>query len=117
MRHDHERLLDILDAIEQIELYAGRGIQAVEADKLIQIWVVHHLQIIGEAARNISNALRTAHPEIPWAQIIAMRNILVHNYTEIDLGEVWSTVERDLPELKRCILLILSDFEQSSEIN
>ena len=51
MRDDRERLLDILEAIERIERYAARGREAFENDELLQTWVVHHVQIIGEAAR------------------------------------------------------------------
>jgi uncharacterized protein with HEPN domain len=62
---------------------------------------------VKEAARKISEALREAHPEIPWPQIIAMRNILVNDYFRVDVEEVWATVERDLPDFKQKILSIL----------
>jgi uncharacterized protein with HEPN domain len=61
---------------------------------------VHHLQVIGEAAANISDEFTKAHPEIPWPKIIGMRNILVHHYFGIDLNVVWSAVEDDLPPLE-----------------
>jgi len=107
MRNDRERLLDILDAIAQIEKYSVRGRQAFENDELIQTWIVRHLQNIGEAASKISNATRLAHPEIAWANIVAMRNIIVHEYFGIDRDEVWSTVEFDLPVLKRQVEAVL----------
>ena len=107
MRDDRERLLDIVEAIERIERYAGRGRNVFEDDELIQTWMVHHIQIVGEAARKVSEDLRASHPEIPWPQIIAMRSVLVHEYFGIDLDEVWTTVERELPELKRKITVIL----------
>jgi uncharacterized protein with HEPN domain len=100
-------LEDILEAIERIERYAARGRAAFEADDLIQVWVLYHLQILGEAARKLSDALRQGHPEVPWAQIIAMRNILVHDYFGLDVVEVWAAVERDIPDLKRKIESIL----------
>lgn len=78
-------------------------------DELIQTWVVHHIQIIGEAARRLSEEARLKHDEIPWPAIIAMRNILVHDYFTVDVEEVWSTVERDLPPLKAEILSMLED--------
>ena len=56
MRSDRERLLDIQEAIERIEKYATRGREAFERDELIQTWILHHLQIIGEAARALSPA-------------------------------------------------------------
>jgi uncharacterized protein with HEPN domain len=76
---------------------------------MLQVWVVHHLQIIGEAARSISQALRVAHPEIPWASVIAMRNLLVHEYFGIDIEEVWSTAVNDLPFLRPLVEAMLAE--------
>ena len=78
-----------------------------DRDELVQTWVLHHLQIIGEAVRGLSDEIRSAHPDIPWAQIAAMRNILVHDYFGIDLEEVWAAVVRDLPQLKAKIAAAL----------
>jgi uncharacterized protein with HEPN domain len=111
MRDDRERLLDILEATERIEKYTSHGSEAFERDELIQTWVVHHLQIIGEASRALSAGLRDSHPEIPWSQIIGMRNILVHHYFGVDVAVVWAAVENDLPALKRQIQTLLSEPE------
>ncbi len=108
MRDDRERLLDILEAIERIQRYASRGRDAFLTDELLQTWVVHHVQIIGEAARQVSDTLKAAHPEIPWSAIVAMRHVLVHQYFDVDPQEVWLTVDRDLPDLKRKLDAILS---------
>src|ERR1051325_3466612 len=99
MRDNLERVLDIAEAIARIEKYAVRGREAFESDELIQNWMVSHLQIIGEAARSFPEEFRTDHTEIPWTQIIGMRNILVHEYFGIDQEIVWSVVEKDLPAL------------------
>lgn len=107
MRNPKDRLLDMLEAIDNIERYAGRGRAAFEQDELIQNWFVHHLQIIGEAAAKLDRSFHMAHPQISWEQIIAMRNILVHDYFGIDLESVWAVVERDLPELKRRINAVI----------
>lgn len=111
MRDDRERLLDILEATERIEKYTSQGSEAFEGDELIQTWVVHHLQIIGEASRALSASLRDSHPEIPWSQIIGMRNILVHHYFGIDVAAAWAAVENDLPTLKHQIQAMLSEPE------
>lgn len=103
MRDPQERLRDILDAITRIERYTARGRDAFDQDELIQVWIVHHLQIIGEAAAQLGRKFHDAHPTVPWPQIVAMRNILVHEYFGVDLREVWNAVERDLPEFKRAI--------------
>jgi uncharacterized protein with HEPN domain len=109
MRDDRERLLDILEAIERIDRYAVRGREAFENDELIQNWITHQLQIIGEAAARITPDLRENHPEVPWRQIIGMRNVLTHGYFEIDLDIVWSVVERDLGKLRSQVEAILDE--------
>lgn len=99
MRNDRERLLDIREAIENIQKYAARGKDAFRKDELIQTWVLHHIQILGEAAARISDEFQEKHPDTPWFKIIGMRNILVHDYFHIDIDVVWSVVENDLPVL------------------
>jgi uncharacterized protein with HEPN domain len=108
MRDDRERLLDIQEAIERIEKYAVRGREAFERDELIQTWFIHHLRIIGEAARALSADFKQQHPEVPWPQIAGMRNILVHHYFGIDVVVVWTVVERDLPALKQQVAAMLA---------
>lgn len=108
MRDDRERLIDITEAIERIDKYSTRGRHAFNSDELIQTWIVHHLQILGEAIRGISTDFRDQHPEVPWSHIIAMRNILVHQYFGIDVDLVWSVVENDLPALRFEIARILA---------
>ncbi len=107
MRDDREKLLDIKIAIERIDKYAVQGRQSFEQNELIQTWFIQHLQIIGEASRVLSTNIREQNPQVPWSQIIGMRNILTHNYFEIDLEIVWSVVERELPNLKSQIEIIL----------
>ncbi len=65
--------------------------------------MIHHLETIGEAARALSRAFRQQPPEVQWVKLIAMRNIIVHEYFGLNLGQVWTAVVRDLPELKRQI--------------
>jgi uncharacterized protein with HEPN domain len=101
--------LDILEAIERIEKYAEEGKAAFEANELIQTWVVHHMTIIGEACRTLPDDFQARYAEVPWADIVGMRNILVHHYFGIDTDAVWSVVERDLPELKLNIQAILKN--------
>jgi uncharacterized protein with HEPN domain len=109
MRGERERLLDILEAIERIEKYAVDGKPAFEADELIQTWVVHHITIIGEACRSLSDDFQARYSNIPWADIIGMRNILVHHYFGIDTDAVWSVVDHDIPDLKFNIETILKN--------
>jgi len=112
MRSERERLLDILEAIERIEKYAAKGKHAFEADELIQNWMVNHITIIGEACRSLSDDFQAHYVAVPWADIIGMRNILVHHYFGIDEEAVWSVVEKDIPELKFNIEAILKSLKE-----
>ncbi len=107
MRDDRRRLEHIFQAISHIERYAVRGEKAFRSDELIQNWMVWHIQIIGEAARALSPELRDRHPEVPWLDIMDMRNVLVHEYFGIDLDIVWRVIDRELPNLKRKVKAIL----------
>jgi uncharacterized protein with HEPN domain len=109
MRDERERLRDVVEAIERIEKYAARGRAAFEEDELIQTWMVHHIEVIGEACRALSGEFQAQHAGVPWSDIIGMRNILVHHYFGIDPEAVWSVVEVDLPALKMNVLAILSE--------
>jgi uncharacterized protein with HEPN domain len=112
MRSERERMLDILEAIERIEKYAAEGKGAFEADELIQNWMLYHITIIGEACRSLSDEFQARYAKVPWADIIGMRNILVHHYFGIDEDAVWSVVEKDIPELKFNIEAILKSLKE-----
>jgi len=107
VRDDSERLQDILDAIHQVERYLEKGRAEFDSNELIQVWLLHHLQVIGEASRGLSRRLRSAHPEVPWPDIIGFRHLVVHQYFGIDLQEVWDTAVNDLPPLKKQVEEIL----------
>lgn len=103
MKRDGERLADIIEAINKIEKYSADGRESFDSNELIQTWMIHYLQIIGEAAGKLTPSFRETHPSIPWKEIIAMRNIIVHDYSVVDMDEVWGAVVKDLPELKKKI--------------
>ena len=69
--------------------------------------MIHHLQIIGEAAARVSNELREKHPEVAWGGMLGMRHVLVDGYFETDKELVWRVVEQDIPTLKTQIEKIL----------
>lgn len=117
MRPDAERLIDIQEAIEHIERHAVKGRDVFERDELIQTWMVHHLQIIGEACAGLSDETKQRYDDVSWKDIVGMRNVLVHGYFDIDLDLVWSTVERDVPVLKRTITRILEKEEAEAGPN
>ena len=114
MRDPRERLLDILDAIAAIERHPGRDRAAFERDELLQVWFLRHLQIIGDVARTLSEEVRAMAPEIPWSEIIGMRNILVHGYFDIDTDIVWEAATRDVPAIKPAVERLLETLEEQS---
>jgi uncharacterized protein with HEPN domain len=103
MRREDERLRDILDAIVSIERYANHGKDAFDEQELIQVWMVHQLQIIGEAANALSNETLNNYSDTPWKQIIGFRNLVVHEYFRVSLNLVWSIVQNNIPPLKLAI--------------
>lgn len=101
-RSDTVYLSHILDAITQIEIYtAGLSYDQFSQTRLVQDGVIRQLEIIGEASRNLSDDFRDQHSELPWPQIIGLRNRLIHAYFEVNLGIVWDIVQNDLPPLKQ----------------
>lgn len=109
MSDANDRLAHILDAIAEVagEVAKGRGVY--DTDKLVRVFVMYQLQVIGEAATRLPEPIRQAHSEIPWRQIIGMRHLLVHGYAQIDPDTVWEVARRDLPTLERQVRAILAE--------
>jgi uncharacterized protein with HEPN domain len=100
MKQDETRLLDMLIAARKVEKFAADLDEpAFRKSELHQSAIVRELRVIGEAARQISEAFRAAHPEIDWQKITGMRNRLVHEYFRVSLAIVWQTVQDDIPVL------------------
>ncbi|MBI3679323.1 MAG: DUF86 domain-containing protein [Acidobacteria bacterium] len=76
MRDDGDRLADILTAIDRILSKTAQGRPAFDADPMLQVWVLHHLQIVGEAARGLSEQFRRLHPDKVWSKAAGMRTKL-----------------------------------------
>ena len=109
MRQLRNRLEDILEAVGQIETEKTKGKSAFDNSRLVQVWMVHHLMIIGEAVRAIDPVVRAKYPSVPWRQIAGMRDILIHDYFRINQEIVWETVEKHLPALKTEVKRILDE--------
>ena len=107
MRDDRERLVDMLEAIGKIERYSMRSRDDFNKDEMLQVWIVRHLQVIGEAASRVTGETRERFPEIPWNKMIGMRHVLAHGYFDIDLDIVWSVLINDLEPLKQNVQLAL----------
>lgn len=108
MRNDRDRLLDILEAIDKIEQRVSGNIDDFADDDMQQVWVLYHLQIIGEAASKLSAGIKSKHLEVPWDQLVGMRHVLVHGYFQVDLDIVWAVLEKDLHPLRESVEAILA---------
>ena len=105
MKDDSIYIDRILNSINRILDYiSGKDREAFESDLVTQDAVVRQLEIIGEATKRVSNELRSKHPDIPWSDMAGMRDVLIHDYLDVDLGVVWKTASEDIPDLKALIL-------------
>ncbi len=99
-KSDSVRLQHMLDAArEAIGFAQGKTRADLDSDRKLVLALVKALEIVGEAAGQVSKATRDCLPSIPWADIAGMRNRLVHAYFDINLEVVWQTIQRDLPPL------------------
>ncbi len=114
MRTDRLYLSDIVDATEAIERFlADAPEESFLLSELQQSAILQKLIVIGEASARISQAIRSAHPHIPWQDIVAFRNIAVHAYFSVDWAIVWHTVTVDVPALKEQIKQLLDNEDES----
>jgi uncharacterized protein with HEPN domain len=100
LRTDRVCIRHILDASkEAVEFAKGRSRAELDSDRKLNLSIVRLLEVIGEAARGLSDEFRTQHPELPWKKMVGMRDRLIHGYYDVDLDVVWETVTEDLPGL------------------
>lgn len=107
---------DMVEAIEKIADYvAGRNEVQFSSDEKLQDAVIRRFGIIGEAATRIPKNIRVLTPDIPWKSIVGLRNIVIHDYASVSLGKAWEVIQRDLPKLKKDLLLLqkILDEQQS----
>lgn len=92
---------DIRHEIAGIKKFTrGMGWKEFEKDELVQRAVERSIEIIGEASRCLSEKFRLAHSELPWKEMIGMRNLISHSYGDVDYAQVWAVVEKDIPALE-----------------
>jgi len=97
---DPARLLDMHQfAIDVRDFVAGRSYEQYVNDKMLRRAVERSIEIIGEAARNVSPAFQAAHPQVPWRLIVAQRHVLAHEYGEIKDERIWRVATVHIPEL------------------
>ncbi len=98
---DPGRLEHMLTAIGNVqEFLEGKTYEDFRKDKLLFYGVVKNIEIVGEAANNLTKELRAQHPEVNWKDVVGMRNVLVHDYYHIDARTAWQTAQDNLPELR-----------------
>jgi len=116
MRRDELFLVDILEAADRIAArIAARNLASVIGDEDLQDVVLRRLTVIGEAASELSEELRSRHPGVPWKQAIGLRHRVTHGYFGLDWTIIWKTVTEDLPVLRRQIAEVLRvEFPQQS---
>lgn len=115
-RSDVDRLKDLNKSILKIEKYTETLLfEEFEKNEMVQDAVYKNFEIIGEAAYKISKKTKAKFPELEWRKIEALRHKLVHDYYEIDLGIVWHTKEKKLPELYDQIEIIINELQSDKQ--
>ena len=103
-------LQDILDAMTKAYAFLGDMTkQEFEIEERTSYAVIRALEVAGEAARHIPEEITQKYPKVPWGDMIGMRNVLIHDYIEVDLEAVWLTVKEDLPEAEEEIRRIVKE--------
>lgn len=109
--NDRARLQHMLDAAHKSQRFMeGKSRADLDHDEVLALAVTRLLEIIGEAATQVTVAFKTTHPEIPWGKMIGMRNFVIHAYFEVDIDVVWDTVTGDvqalIPQLETLINVV-----------
>lgn len=109
MTADRLYLAHIRDALARIADYTASGKHAFLTDSRTQDAVIRNLEVVGEAAKHVSESTRVNAPTIPWRVVAGMRDKLIHHYFGVDLEIVWAVVVNDLPPMRREIQRLLDD--------
>lgn len=112
-RNWYLRIQDILQAIIEIQQFtAGMSFEDLQTDKKTILAVLYNFALIGEAARNIPTEIQSRHPQIPWRLMGDMRNVMIHEYFQVNIKRVWSTIDQDLSVLVEPLRQVLEREEQ-----
>jgi len=111
-RRDKVLLFDMIECCVRIAEYThGVRKKDFEADHQLQDALVRNLEVIGEAARGLSEDLRNNTPHVPWQQLMRMRDRIMHQYFRVDLNIVWKTVKKDIPVLESQVTPIYKNIQ------
>jgi len=104
------RIQDILDAIAKIQRYVSDvDFEAFENDEETMDAVIHNFTVIGEAANHFPVEITSRYPEIPWRQMVDLRNFSIHAYWNLRPSVIWNTIQNDLPPIVEPLRKLLSD--------
>lgn len=103
MTNDRLYLEHIRDAIAKIRAYTAGGHDTFMRDTLIQDGVIRNFEIIGEAAKRVSDEAKVSHPEVPWSDVARFRDFLIHHDMGVNLKRVWDVIESHLPALNDAV--------------
>jgi len=107
-KDDIIRVRHMLDFAEKaVQFTRGCSRTELDSNEMLAFATIHLVEIIGEAARTVSQELRQRHPEVPWESISGTRNRLAHGYIDVDLDIIWTIVSKDLPPLIKQLTRIL----------
>jgi uncharacterized protein with HEPN domain len=99
-KDDLVRIRHMLDAAQDAVSFAqGHSRENLETNRMLTFALLRAIEIIGEAASRVTNESREANPQLPWLQIVGMRNRLIHAYFDVDLDRVWKTTSEETPSL------------------
>jgi|SRR6187401_782880 len=105
---DKIRLIHAKDAVNKIQDYLGKNKKgSFKKNEMLQDACIRQLQVLGEACNTVTKALQKSHPEIEWAQISGLRNIVVHEYFGVDAEIIWNIIKSDLPPFLKNVILII----------
>ncbi len=109
---------DIIIFIKRIESYIqDLNFENFRENQLVIDAVIRNLVLIGEASKNISSEIRKKFSNVPWSEMIGLRNLATHGYFKIDLTIIWDIITKDIPENKQSIQNIFSELFKESEEN
>lgn len=115
LERDAAHLWDMLDAARQVaEFSAGLALEQLLADARTRYAIERALEIVGEAARRVSSETTTQHPEIPWKGIIGFRNVLAHEYGDIDYRRLYTVIREGVPALIADLESILASIDKNA---
>lgn len=112
---DRMRLEHISEAIERLQTHAGNLAEdELKKDVMRYYGIVKNIEIIGEAARMLTEDFKMAHPAVDWRSISGMRNFLVHEYFQVDSDTVFSVIHNEIPDLKTLVDRYLAETDWES---